>query len=276
MRPIGFSTGALAKGDFARGLDLQRRVPRIGAVELSALRDHELPELITAIPALDLGAFAYVSFHAPGRLQSLDEKVVFELLLQLPASWPVVVHPELLRTRSLWIAMGERLCLENMDQRKTTGRTVDELRALFEIFPDATFCLDLGHARQIDPTMASALLMLRTFGDRLRQVHVSDARRTSSPRRNGTALVCARRASGAGRLSADHRVRDLTGRDRARAGRRLRRAGGRAGERRHGVAASSSSPSCPPPDSPRATTPPSPSSIVAMSLTAQPACSYGA
>jgi sugar phosphate isomerase/epimerase len=38
----------------------------------------------------------------------------------------------------------------------------------------ATFCLDLGHARQIDPTMASAILMLRAFGDRLRQLHVSD------------------------------------------------------------------------------------------------------
>jgi hypothetical protein len=45
MRPIGFSTGALAKGDFRRGLDLQRR-SGISAIELSALRDHELPHLL--------------------------------------------------------------------------------------------------------------------------------------------------------------------------------------------------------------------------------------
>jgi hypothetical protein len=174
MRPIGFSTGALAKGDFRRGVDLQRTSARIGAVELSALRDHELPGLVSAVPSLDLHAFAYVSVHAPSKLQTLDEQTVFELLLQLPESWPIVTHPEVLRTPSLWRRLGARLCIENMDDRKTTGRTMGELRDLFESFPDAGFCLDLGHARQIDPTMASALRMLRELGGRLRQLHVSE------------------------------------------------------------------------------------------------------
>lgn len=174
MRPIGFSTGALAKGDFTRGVDVQRSSLRISAVELSALRDHELPELVNALPSLDLHAFTYVSFHAPSKLQTLDEQTVFELLLRLPEAWPIVAHPEILRTPLLWRRLGARLCLENMDDRKTTGRTPAELRVLFEQFPDASFCLDLGHARQIDPTMASALRMLRDFGGRLRQVHVSE------------------------------------------------------------------------------------------------------
>lgn len=174
MRPIGFSTGALAKGDFARGLNVQRTSARITAVELSALRDHELPELVRALPSLDVSAFAYVSFHAPSRLQTLEEQTMFELLLQLPEAWPIVAHPEILRTPSLWRRLGARLCLENMDDRKTTGRTPAELRELFAQFPEASFCLDLGHARQIDPTMASALRMLRDCGGRLRQVHVSE------------------------------------------------------------------------------------------------------
>ena len=174
MKPIGFSTGALAKGDFATGLELQRDVPRIDAVELSALRDHELPGLVAAIPNLDLGEFEYVSFHAPSKLQALDEHAVFNLLLGLPEAWPLIVHPELLQTPSLWMELGERLCLENMDNRKTTGRTIAELRALFEAFPQATFCLDLGHARQIDPTMVSAMLMLEEFGDRLVELHISE------------------------------------------------------------------------------------------------------
>jgi len=174
MKPIGFSTGALAKGDFATGLAVQRDVPRIDAVELSALRDHELPLLVDAIPSLDLDGFEYISFHAPSKLQTLDEHAVFELLLGLPDSWPVIVHPELLQTPALWQQLGERLCLENMDNRKTTGRTIAELHALFEVFPEATFCLDLGHARQIDPTMVSAMLMLREFGDRLVEMHISE------------------------------------------------------------------------------------------------------
>ena len=174
MRPIGFSTGALAKGDFARGLDLQRGSDRISAVELSALRDHELPALVSAHASLDLQPFSYVSFHAPSKLQTLDEKSVCELLLQLPESWPIIAHPEILRTPSLWRRLRGRLCIENMDDRKSTGRTPDELRVLFEEYPEAGFCLDLGHARQIDPTMASALRMLRQYGDRLRQLHVSE------------------------------------------------------------------------------------------------------
>ncbi len=174
MKPIGFSTGALARGDFATGLAVQRDVPRIDAVELSALRDHELPLLVDAIPSLDLDGFEYVSFHAPSKLRTLDEHAVFELLLGLPDSWPVIVHPELLQTPSLWQQLGERLCLENMDNRKTTGRTIAELHVLFEAFPEATFCLDLGHARQIDPTMVSAMLMLQEFGDRLVELHISE------------------------------------------------------------------------------------------------------
>jgi hypothetical protein len=174
MKPIGFSTGALAKGDFATGLAIQRDVPRIDAVELSALRDHELALLVEAIPSLDLDGFEYVSFHAPSKLQTLDEHVVFDLLRGLPDSWPIIVHPELLQTPSIWQQLGERLCLENMDNRKTTGRTIAELHMLFESFPEATFCLDLGHARQIDPTMVSAMLMLQEFGDRLVELHISE------------------------------------------------------------------------------------------------------
>ncbi|MEA2236643.1 MAG: hypothetical protein QOC81_1367 [Thermoanaerobaculia bacterium] len=174
MRPIGFSTGALAKGDFALGLEKQREVPGIQAVELSALRGHELPALVDAIDSLDLGGFEYVSVHAPSKLPAADEEGAFHLLLRVPDPWPIIVHPELLLTPALWRRLGDRLCIENMDDRKATGRTVSELRTLFDAFPEATFCLDLGHARQIDPTMTSAILMLREFGHRLRQLHVSD------------------------------------------------------------------------------------------------------
>lgn len=173
MRPIGFSTGALAKGDFRRGLDLQRR-KGISAIELSALRDHELPHLLAALPALDLPNVSYISFHAPSKLVETSESDVVQMLERLPLSWPIVVHPDIVRTPSLWQRLGSRVCIENMDNRKTTGRTIEELRELFVLLPEARFCLDVGHSRQVDPTMASALLMLREFGSRLVQVHVSD------------------------------------------------------------------------------------------------------
>jgi hypothetical protein len=174
MRPLGFSTGALAKGDVQRGLMLQRGNPRVRAVELSALRDHELPKLVALAAKLDLAGFEYVSVHAPSKLGTLSEREVFEQLAALPPQWPIVAHPEILRTPSLWRTLGPRLCLENMDDRKARGRTVPELRELFAEYPEARFCLDVGHARQIDPTMAVALHMLLEFGDRLVQLHVSE------------------------------------------------------------------------------------------------------
>lgn len=172
MRLIGFSTGALAKGDYRRGIELQAKNPRLRAIELSALREDELAPLSTDIKNLNLSQFSYISFHAPSKLARSDEEVVFELLRRLPNHWPIIVHPELLKTRELWRSLGARLCLENMDNRKTGGRTVGEMRDLVNAFPEAGFCLDLGHV--IDPTMATAIRMLKEFGDRLRQIHVSE------------------------------------------------------------------------------------------------------
>ena len=49
MRPIGFSTGALAYGDFRRGLDIVRE-NQLPVVELSALREPELEPLVASLP----------------------------------------------------------------------------------------------------------------------------------------------------------------------------------------------------------------------------------
>lgn len=172
MQRLGFSTGALAKGDFARGVALQQ-TSTTTAVELSALRENELPSLIEKWRDLDLSRFEYVSVHAPGKLANGDAALL-DHLAALPEAWPVVAHPEVLKTEDEWRRLGPRLCIENMDMRKTTGRTTEELRALFDRFPDARFCLDLGHTRQVDPTMATALRMIHEFSDRLVQIHISE------------------------------------------------------------------------------------------------------
>jgi hypothetical protein len=61
-----------------------------------------------------------------------------------------------------------------MDKRKPAGRSAAELGRIFAELPDATFCFDIGHARQFDPTMTEAWLILKEFGSKLRQVHVSE------------------------------------------------------------------------------------------------------
>lgn len=173
MGPIGFSTGALAKGDFRRGLELQD-AQETTAVELSALREDELQPLVEELSSLALSRFQYISVHAPSRLTSRSEDWLISLLHRVPGEWPIVAHPDLIREVDAWRTLGWRLCLENMDIRKPTGRTADELDETFALLPEAGFCFDIGHARQIDPTMTVAVEMLQRFGDRLRQLHVSE------------------------------------------------------------------------------------------------------
>lgn len=173
MQPLGFSTGALAKGDFRAGLAMQRAFG-LGAIELSALRSDELLPLMDALPGLDLHGFHYISLHAPSRLDGLDELDLVSVLKDVPMQWPIIVHPELIGTPAHWRFLGRRLCLENMDQRKPTGRTMPEMCGLFDQLPDASFCFDIGHARQVDPTMGVAISLLLRFRDRLRQVHISE------------------------------------------------------------------------------------------------------
>ena len=179
MRPIGFSTGALAHADFREGLRLTR-ISGCPAVELSALREGELLPLVDALESLDLKGLEYVSIHAPSQFQASNERKLCDLLLaQTWRQWPIVVHPDALSDPHGWKEFGSLLCIENMDKRKPIGRTVRELDAVFRQLPEASLCFDIGHARQVDPTMTEAYLILREFGSKLKQVHVSEVSTSS-------------------------------------------------------------------------------------------------
>ena len=182
MPIIGFSTGSLAPGDFDKALRLIRRA-KLGAVELSAIREEELDPLVRFLRTANLDDFDYVSLHAPSSLARLSEAESVGAFVKIGGPWPVIVHPDVIKDVPVWRILGNRLCIENMDQRKASGRTAAELRPLFEALPDARFCLDLAHASQIDPTMSEARRMLGEFGDRLQQIHISsiDSRSMHGP-----------------------------------------------------------------------------------------------
>lgn len=146
----------------------------VEAVELSALRLEELDPLVEAIPALDLRAFSVVSFHAPSGLgPEREEWVVHTLEPVARAGFPVVVHPDVIYRAERWEGFGDRLLIENMDKRKP-GRRVEELRGFFERLPEVGFCFDIGHARQVDPSMTEAAMLVRAFGERMREIHMSE------------------------------------------------------------------------------------------------------
>src|SRR5271156_710208 len=179
-RRIGFSTGAVAKGDFRQALALLRQAG-LNAVELSALREDELPQLAISLASLDLSGFAYVSVHIPSTLNRLTESDVLRLVEPaLLRGFPIVMHPDTIKTPELWRRLGQAVLIENMDKRKPTGRTTAELGECLNLLPDAGVCFDVAHARQVDPTMSEASQMLRAFGPRIRQIHVSGVGTNSS------------------------------------------------------------------------------------------------
>jgi len=180
MRPIGFSTGALAYGDFRQGL-----AALVGkhttTVELSARRDKELAPLVHALDSLDLSAFTYLSVHAPSKFEQERELDIVRLLGAVASrGWRIVLHPDAIRDVALWNSFGPLLLIENMDKRNNYGRTERELSEIFAKLPQAGLCFDIGHCRQVDPTMNEANLILRAFGDRLRQLHVSEVNSRST------------------------------------------------------------------------------------------------
>ncbi len=172
MRAIGFSTGSLARSDYCTALD-SLRGSRATAVELSALREHELEPLMRDLSSLDLQRFAHVSVHAPSALQRYDEASLIKALgPALDAKLPVIVHADIIQSPAIWKSLGRLLCIENMDKRKATGRTASELRPLFKALRQARLCLDLAHARQVDPSLCEIAWMVMQFP--LAQLHVSE------------------------------------------------------------------------------------------------------
>lgn len=191
----GYSTGALAFDDFERGLSVVRD-HGLRAVELSMLREPEVLPLIAALPQLNLEDFDYVSVHAPSRFDSQESEadVATRLQSEIPEQWPIVLHPDASRDLDLWKPFGERLLIENMDRRKTTGRTANDLATVFERLPEAQLCFDIAHARQVDPSMLEAWRILRGFGERLVEVHISELNTASQHRRISEAAVRAFRS----------------------------------------------------------------------------------
>lgn len=176
--PIGTSTGIFeqARGDWQTLVELACTVSAF-AVELSALAGEELLSLNRYLEHAPRLPFRYVSVHAPTKRLAGDERETIRTLGQLPL-WvrSVIVHPDVMGDVDAYRALGTRLVVENMDGRKTVGRSAEELEQFFDALPDAGFCFDIAHAHSLDQSLELAHELLDRYGPRLRQVHLSTLR----------------------------------------------------------------------------------------------------
>jgi len=170
----GFSTGALECGDYRTALEWLKDTPT-DTVEISALRFAELRPLVSDLENLPTDQFKIISFHTPSSFAPELEEEVVELLKPVHRrGWNIVVHPDVIRRPSLWKIFGGQLLIENMDRRKSTGRTVAELDDIFALLPEARLCLDVAHARQLDTTLTLLFRLIRHFANRIAEIHISE------------------------------------------------------------------------------------------------------
>ena len=90
----------------------------------------------------------------------------------------VILHPDDISDFNLWLPLAAGLLGEKMDLQKAFGQTAAGLARVFERLPEAQVCFDIGHAWQVDPSMAEAQRFVDAFRLRIGQVHLSsvDAR----------------------------------------------------------------------------------------------------
>jgi hypothetical protein len=174
--PLGVSTGYMAglRGNWDAQISAARKVSSF-AIELSVLSETELPSLWQYLSRGREWPFRYISVHGPSKDRELDEKSLVAQLVKL-AKWAdgIVMHPDTIQSSKEYLPLGRKLILENLDSRKSTGRTADELAPFFKKLPEARFCFDIAHAWSIDDgEMIVAGELLDRLGERLQHVHLS-------------------------------------------------------------------------------------------------------
>src|SRR4051794_4038128 len=142
--PLGASTGVVGRGEDWPALVRAACAISSHAVELAALDAAELPALMAFLGDRPRLPFRHVTVHAPVKGSCCSDAEVADQLARLPFGVrSVVVHPDLIDDPAPYRALGHRLVIENMDDRKGGGRTADELAPLFAALPEAGFCLDI-------------------------------------------------------------------------------------------------------------------------------------
>lgn len=177
MSLIGWSTGSLlpvgSKTDYVKAVEEIKKTP-FTAIEFSVLREHELDPFFEQLPDLDVSGFDYVSFHVCKLVKLSELTLVRRIEPVLERGWNVINHPDLMTDRGLWQSLGSQICIENMDGSKPFGNNLDDMKKIFDEIPEASMCFDIAHAKRMDPTMLLGREMCNTFGDRIKEIHMSE------------------------------------------------------------------------------------------------------
>ena len=93
----------------------------------------------------------------------------------------VVFHPDTVEDFSVFENLGFNIGFENMDNRKKSCKSVDDIESVMLRNNDFKFILDLNHCYTNDSSMKLALEFYERLGNRISQIHLSGFRELHDP-----------------------------------------------------------------------------------------------
>ena len=156
------------------------------AVELSFTSLHKVTSSQEVIDLFN--EFKYKSIHLPVVEQIGNNKIfleypdsklndtlkVIDSIIDKSSPNTVLIHPDQVSDFS-WAKSkyGKMLAFENMDADKKFGKTIEDMKKVFDLCPDAKWVFDVNHIYTNDNTMETAKDFYNVFKDRLTHYHLS-------------------------------------------------------------------------------------------------------
>ena len=149
-------------------------IVELGVVGLESVAKGWLDEITPE----DLKGFNYVSLHAPKFNYGDNEgtKAIFakiERVNKIRELDLVIFHPDSIRSLDVFHRAPFKVAFENMDCRKSSFQTPEELSHVVMKSENFKAVLDVNHIYTNDPTLQSVPRFYKELGDRIVQTHLS-------------------------------------------------------------------------------------------------------
>ena len=183
MTKIGFSTGDLYKTHSPVQAFQELRKMGITSIELSSrlIRPDNYYHLLDEFLESSFEGVQYLSLHFPaipdkwryGKNKETEE--VLKRAYHIHSNHPldlVIVHPNVVDDFNVFKDLPYPVGFENMDWRKESYKTPEEMEKLLDENPKAKFVMDVNHIYTNDKSMALAEKFWK-FENRLAEIHLS-------------------------------------------------------------------------------------------------------
>lgn len=154
------------------------------SIELGFTTAERIPSSLNKELITLLNSFENIYIHAPVKLADkwctypspeMDEYIQRILhIMEVVEIKSVLFHPDLIEDFEYVNKLfGDKLSFENMDVKKNFGKTISDMRKVFEQSPQARWVCDLNHLYTLNNTMSNAKEWHDAFANRLTYYHLS-------------------------------------------------------------------------------------------------------